>query len=86
MGAGTLQACNEVPGVYPHAVGGAASLIAESVEKVLGVHKMEFGVPEAIWVLQVKKFPVVVTMDSHNNSLHAEVEEKSKANLEKLIA
>jgi len=86
MGAGTLQACNEVPGVYLHAVGGAASLIAESVEKVLGVHKMEFGVPEAIWVLQVKKFPVVVTMDSHNNSLHAEVEEKSKANLEKLIA
>lgn len=86
MGALTLQACNQVPGVYLHAVGGAASLIAESVEKVLGVHKMEFGVPEAIWVLQVKEFPVVVTMDSHNNSLHAEVEEKSKANLEKLIS
>ena len=86
MGALTLQACNEVPGVYLHAVGGAASLIAESVEKVLGVHKMEFGVPEAIWVLQVKEFPVVVTMDSHNNSLHAEVEEKSKVNLEKLIS
>ncbi len=86
MGALTLQACNQVPGVYLHAVGGAASLIAESVEKVLGVHKMEFGVPEAIWVLQVKEFPVVVTMDSHNNSLHAEVEEKSRANLEKLIS
>ncbi|MBC8504689.1 MAG: fumarate hydratase C-terminal domain-containing protein [Anaerolineales bacterium] len=86
MGALTLQACNEVPGVYLHAVGGAASLIAKSVEKVLGVHKMDFGVPEAIWVLQVKEFPVVVTMDSHNNSLHAVVEEKSKANLEKLIS
>ncbi len=86
MGAQTLQACNEVPGVYLHAVGGAASLIAESVEKVLGVHKMDFGVPEAIWVLQVKEFPVVVTMDSHNNSLHAEVEEVSKANLERLLS
>jgi len=86
MGAKTLQACNEVPGVYLHAVGGAASLIAQSVEKVLVVHKMDFGVPEAIWVLQVKEFPVVVTMDSHNNSLHAEVEEKSKANLDRLLA
>lgn len=85
MGAQTLQACHEVPGVYLHAVGGAASLIAQSVEKVLGVHKMDFGVPEAIWVLQVKQFPVVVTMDSHNGSLHAEVEEKSKANLDKLL-
>ena len=85
MGAKTLQACNDVPGVYLHAVGGAASLIAQSVEKVLGVHKMDFGVPEAIWVLQVKEFPLVVTMDSHNNSLHVEVEEKSKARLEKLI-
>ncbi len=85
MGAKTLQACHEVPGLYLHAVGGAASLIAESVEKVLGVHKMEFGVPEAIWVLQVKEFPVVVTMDSHNNSLHAEVEGKSKANLDRLL-
>lgn len=86
MGAKTLAACNEVPCVYFHAVGGAASLIAQSVEKVLGVHKMDFGVPEAIWVLQVKEFPVVVTMDAHNGSLHAEVEEKSKAKLAKLIS
>ncbi|MBM3143528.1 MAG: fumarate hydrolyase [Chloroflexi bacterium] len=86
MGAKTLQACHEVPAVYLHAVGGAASLIAQSVEIVLGVHKMEFGVPEAIWVLQVKEFPVVVTMDSHNNSLHAEVEARSRERLEQLLA
>lgn len=85
MGAQTLAACNEVPCVYFHAVGGAASLIAQSVETVLGVHKMDFGVPEAIWVLQVKEFPVVVTMDSHNTSLHAEVEEKSTAKLADLL-
>ncbi len=85
MGAKTLAACNEVPCVYFHAVGGAATLIAQSVEKVLGVHKMDFGVPEAIWVLQVKEFPVVVTMDSHNSSLHADVEEKSTAKLTQLL-
>ncbi len=86
MGAKTLAACRQVPGVYFHAVGGAASLIAQSVQKVRAVYKMEFGVPEAIWVIEVKDFPVVVTMDSHNNSLHAEIEEKSQRVLENLLA
>jgi len=86
MGPKTLAACQEVPGVYFHAVGGAASLIAQSVEDVLGVYKYEFGVPEAIWVIQVKDFPVVVTMDAHGNSLHAEIEGKSKKALEGLLA
>jgi fumarate hydratase subunit beta len=85
MGAKTLEACQQVPGVYFHAVGGAASLIAQSVQKVLAVYKLEFGVPEAIWVIEVKEFPVVVTMDSHGNSLHADVKEKSQAVLEKLL-
>jgi fumarate hydratase class I len=86
MGPNTLKACQEIPAVYFHAIGGAASLIAQSVKKVLGVHKMEFGVPEAIWVLEVEDFPVVVTMDSHGNSIHSDIEEKSKAVLEKLLA
>ncbi|MBN1666202.1 MAG: fumarate hydratase C-terminal domain-containing protein [Anaerolineales bacterium] len=85
MGAKTLAACQEVPGVYFHAVGGAASLIAQSVQKVLGVYKLDFGVPEAIWVIDVKDFPVVVTMDAHGNSLHAEVEQRSAAVLAELL-
>jgi fumarate hydratase class I len=85
MGAKTLAACQSVPGVYFHAIGGAATLIARSVKKVLGVHKMEFGVPEAIWVLDVEDFPVVVTMDSHGNSIHVEIEEKSKVVFESLV-
>jgi fumarate hydratase subunit beta len=86
MGDLTLKACKEVPGVYFHAVGGAATLIAMSVQKVIGVHKLNFGVPEAMWVIDVKDFPVVVTMDSHGKSLHEEVAEKSGAVLQKLIA
>ena len=86
MGPRTLKACQEVPGVYFHAIGGAASLIAESVQKVLGVYKLDFGVPEAIWVIDVKDFPVVVTMDSHGNSLHDVVRQQSKVVLERLLA
>lgn len=86
MGVKTLEACQQIPGVYFHAVGGAASLIAQSVEQVKGVYKMEFGVPEAIWVIDVKDFPVVVTMDANGNSLHAEIEGKSQEVLENLLA
>ena len=85
MGANTLQACQDVPAVYFHAIGGAATLIAKSVEKVLGVYKMSFGVPEAIWVLRVKEFPVVVTMDSHGVSLHDEVEAESRKKFQELL-
>jgi fumarate hydratase subunit beta len=86
MGPKTLQACQEVPGVYLHAIGGAASLIAQTVTRVLGVYKYDFGVPEAMWVIEVKDFPAVVTMDSHGGSLHAEVEAHSKAVLQELLA
>jgi fumarate hydratase subunit beta len=86
MGAKTLAACQSVPGVYLSAIGGAATLIARTVQKVPAVYKYEFGVPEALWVIQVLDFPAVVTMDAHGQSLHAEVESKSKAALERLLA
>jgi len=86
MGPKTLAACQEVPGVYFHAVGGAASLIAQTVTRVLGVYKLDFGVPEAMWVIEVKDFPAVVTMDSHGNSQHAVIEQQSKAVLDHLLA
>ena len=42
MGKTTLKACEDVPGVYLHAIGGAASLIAQSVKQVTDVFKLEF--------------------------------------------
>jgi fumarate hydratase class I len=86
MGPKTLAACQEVPGAYLHAVGGAASLIAQTVTRVLGVYKLDFGVPEAMWVIEVKDFPVVVTMDAHGGSQHAVIEQQSKAVLDELLA
>jgi fumarate hydratase class I len=85
MGPKTLAACREVPGVYLHAIGGAASLIAQTVVKVLGVYKLSFGVPEAIWVIEIRDFPAVVTMDSHGGSLHTLVEQQSRQALDRLL-
>jgi fumarate hydratase subunit beta len=86
MGAKTLKGCQEVPGVYFHAIGGAATFIAQSVTRVVGVHKLDFGVPEAIWVIEVSDFPAVVTMDAHGQSLHQVVENDSARVLAELLA
>jgi len=85
MGSNTLKACHDQPAVYFHAIGGAASLIAQSVKEVVTVYKMEFGVPEAMWVIRVEDFPVVVTMDSHGQSIHEEIQAKSKKKLAELL-
>ncbi len=87
MGPRTLKACQDHAAVYLHAIGGAGSLIAESVEEVVAVYKKEeFGAPEAFWKIRVKDFPAVVTMDSHGHSLHAVVEQQAKAKLAALLA
>ncbi len=85
MGAKTLKGCQDTPAVYFHAIGGAASFLAQTVTKVHGVFKMEFGVPEAMWLIEVKDFPVVVTMDSHGGSQHAVIDDASKKVLDDLL-
>ena len=87
MGAKTLAALSNSGAVYLNAIGGAAQYYARTVEKVLGVHLMEFGIPEAMWRLRVRDFAAIVTMDAHGNSLHAEVEKttgEALASLEKV--
>lgn len=77
MGKKTLAALQEHGGVYLNAIGGAAQYYAETIKKVEGVDLMEFGIPEAMWHLRVEGFAAIVTMDSHGNSLHADVEKDS---------
>ena len=83
MGAKTLAALQEVGAVYLNAIGGAAQYYAKCIEEVEGVDLLEFGVPEAMWHVRVKDFPAIVTMDARGNSLHADVEKASAAELAK---
>jgi fumarate hydratase class I len=84
MGKKTLAALQEHGGVYLNAIGGAAQYYAETIKKVTDVDFMEFGIPEAMWHLQVEGFAAIVTMDSHGNSLHADVEADSLSKLSQL--
>jgi fumarate hydratase class I len=74
MGKKTLAALKECGAVYLNGIGGAAQYYSRAIDKVLGVHLMEFGIPEAMWHLHVNNFVAIVTMDAHGNSLHADVE------------
>jgi fumarate hydratase class I len=87
MGEKTRLACQKFGCVYLHAVGGAAQVLAEAIKKVEGVYGLEkFGSPEAIWKLQVVKFPVVVTIDAHGNSLHKDIEASSGSALQNIYS
>ena len=86
MGERTAAACKEHGCVYLHAIGGAAQVLAECITSVRNVYLMEkFGAPEAIWELEVERFPAVVTMDANGNSLHREVFASSQAELAKRL-
>jgi len=86
MGDQTLRGLEKSGALYLHAVGGAAQVLAQAVKKVERVFMLEeFGVPEAMWVIQVQRFPVMVTMDSHGSSLHDAVESRSRGEFERLL-
>ena len=85
MGKKTLAGLQECGAVYLNGIGGAAQYYARTIKKVLGVNWMEFGIPEAMWHLQVDGFVAIVTMDAHGNSLHAEIESETGEKLESLV-
>jgi fumarate hydratase class I len=81
MGARTEKACQKHGCVYLHAIGGAAQIYAQCIRRVLSVRLEEFGSPEAVWELEVRDFPAVVTIDSHGNNLQQVVAERSREHL-----
>jgi fumarate hydratase class I len=82
MSPGVLDALKTSGAVYLSAVGGAAQVLAGKVTRVAGALKVEeFGIPEALWALEVRDFPAVVTMDSRGRSLHEETAEASRRRL-----
>ncbi len=87
MGAKTLAALQEYGAVYLHAIGGAAQYYARCLPEVTGVDLLdELGAPEAMWRLQARDFPAIVTMDAHGHSLHEDVATATAANLQEIGA
>ncbi len=74
MGERTLAALKKHGAVYLHAIGGAAQYYARCLPKVADVYLLEeLGIPEAMWRLEARDFPAIVTMDAHGTSLHEQI-------------
>lgn len=73
MGPRTLEACRRHGAAYLAAVGGAGAELAKCVVRVNGVSKIDFGIPEALWELEVRHLPALVAMDSRGVSLYERV-------------
>jgi tartrate/fumarate subfamily iron-sulfur-dependent hydro-lyase beta chain len=72
MGERTIKALKKTGSVYTAFPGGAGVLAAEKITNVSQVYWLEeLGMPEAVWILEVKEFgPLVVAMDSFGQSLY----------------
>ncbi|MBU0758524.1 MAG: FumA C-terminus/TtdB family hydratase beta subunit [Nanoarchaeota archaeon] len=86
MDKNTKESLKNNGAAYFSAIGGAAALLAQSVVQVKNVFFLErFAMTEAMWELEVKDFPVIVTMDRHGKSVHDDVKKKSGKEYERLI-
>lgn len=74
----TLKACEEYGYIYLQAAPGCAAKLAENVKSVISVSWLEYGMPEAMWELEVESLgPFVVAMDSHGRSIYKECKQKA---------
>ena len=86
MGAKTAEAAKKFGAVYAVFTGGAAVLAAKAIKKVVDVHWLDLGVPEALWVLEVEDFgPLTVTIDSTGRNLYDELLAEAKRRIEEDI-
>ena len=59
---------------------------AQEVEEITDVEWMDFGMPEALWVMKVNKFgPLIVSIDTEGNNLFENNQKLYKERFDKLI-
>ncbi|HEY5216068.1 MAG TPA: fumarate hydratase C-terminal domain-containing protein [Pseudolabrys sp.] len=86
MGQATLDAFRDLGGAYLAVVGGAAALETTWIEAIEEVDMDDLH-PESLWKFRIKGFgPLLVTMDSHGASLHAQVNAEAAARRAAVLA
>ncbi len=83
----TLEALSKYGAVYTIFPGGLGALAAKSIKRVVGVEWIDLGTPEALWILEVEEFgPLIVTMDTHRESIHKVIEKTTSENLNRILS
>jgi len=86
MGENTLDALKKYCGVYLLSPPGCSIIQAMFVQRVLRVHWLDLGVPEAVWVFEVKDWgPIIVAMDSYGNNVFKQVRDEAQRRLSRML-
>ena len=86
MGQATLDAFRDLGGAYLAVVGGAAALETTWIPEIEDVDMDDLH-PESLWKFRIKGFgPLLVTMDSHGTSLHAQINDQAAARRAAVLA
>jgi L(+)-tartrate dehydratase beta subunit len=86
MGQATLDAFRDLGGAYLAVVGGAAALETTWIPEIEDVDMDDLH-PESLWKFRIEGFgPLLVTMDSHGNSRHAQVNAEAAARRAAVLA
>jgi L(+)-tartrate dehydratase beta subunit len=76
---GSLDAFRDIGGIYVAIIGGAAALETTWIEQIEEVDLDDLN-PESLWKFRVKGFgPLLVSMDSHGNSLYTQVNDSARS-------
>lgn len=70
MGKNTEEGCREHKALHVVFPAGNAVLAATKVERIKEVHWKDLGMPESLWVCEVKEFgPLIVSIDTEGNNV-----------------
>ncbi|MEM2210331.1 MAG: FumA C-terminus/TtdB family hydratase beta subunit [Nitrososphaerales archaeon] len=82
MDKATLEAMKNYGCVYLDFIGGCSPLYADKIEGITNIYWSDLGIYDAVIEIKVRDFgPILVTMDSHGNSIYEKVEEDTKSKL-----
>lgn len=83
----TTQGMKEFGAAYLAYPGGTSAVATKAVKRVVDVHWLDLGTPEAMWVVEVENFgPTMVAIDSHGNNLFLDVMSNAKKAAEEIYA
>ncbi|RLF14912.1 MAG: hypothetical protein DRJ66_05210 [Thermoprotei archaeon] len=69
MGRSTMEACRKYGAIYAIYPGGTAALATKCIVRVIDVKWLDLGIPEALWILEVRMFgPLFVAIDAKGNN------------------
>lgn len=82
----TAEACKKFGAIHCAFPGGCAVVAAQAVEEITDVEWLDFGMPEALWVMRVKEFgPLVVSIDTKGGNLFENNKEVFRERLSKIL-